>query len=65
MKYLFLSFLPPAIRWVPMIHRKLGLVIKAEISIPLLKIMRTTDVPGIQIFSPNQGYCQAAKEKGY
>ena len=64
-KYLFLSFLPPAIRWVPMIHRKLGLVIKAEISIPLLKIMRTTDVPGIQIFSPNQGYCQASKEKGY
>ena len=64
-KYLFLSFLPPAIRWVPMIHRKLGLVIKAEISIPLLKIMRSTDVPGIQIFSPNQGYCQAAKEKGY
>ena len=52
-KYLFLSFLPPAIRWVPMIHRKLGLVIKAEISIPLLKIMRGTDVPGIQIFSPN------------
>ena len=60
---MFLSFLPPAIRWVPMIHRKLGLVIKAEISIPLLKIMRSTDVLGIQIFSPNRD--TAKEEKGY
>ena len=46
-----------------MIHRKLGLVIKAEISIPLLKIMRSTDVLGIQIFSPNRD--TAKEEKGY
>ena len=48
---------------MPMIHRKLGLVIKAEISIPLLKIMRSTDVLGIQIFSPNRD--TAKEEKGY
>ena len=62
-QYLISRFCPLA--GVPLIHLVLGLVIKAEISIPLLKIMRSTDVPGIQIFSPNQGYCQAAKEKGY